>query len=173
MVLRPYRAGDEQALFEALNESRAEVGRWMPEFQAPLSLEHLRIWVRDLPAIEKKSSEINRRISDADGDRMLGSVGLARISQVHRSAGMFYWVRAGSIGQGVATQAIRAMARLAFDELGLQRVELLIAEQNLGSVRAAEKAGAQREGLLRRRFVLADGTHDALMLSLIPSDLAR
>ncbi len=173
VTLRPYRPGDEQALFEALTVSRAEVGRWMPELQAPLSLDHLRAWVRDLPAIEARSFELNRLIEDPMDGTMLGSVGLARLSQVHRCAGLFYWVHSGRTGRGVATQAIRAMAEEAFAALKLQRVELLIAVGNVASLRAAEKAGAQREGLLRKRFMLADGSHDALLLSLIPADLAR
>lgn len=173
VALRPYRPGDEQALFEALEHSRPEVSRWMPEFQAPLSLEHLRGWVRDLPAIEARSQEINRRIVDPADGSLLGSVGLSRLSKVHRCAGLFYWVHSARTGRGVATAAIEAMARLAFTELGLQRVEMLIAEKNLGSLRAAEKAGAVREGLLRSRFQLADGRHDALVLSLLPDDLRR
>ncbi|MEO7330363.1 MAG: GNAT family N-acetyltransferase [Minicystis sp.] len=173
VALRPYRPGDELALFEALEVSRAEVGRWMPELQAPLSLEHLRAWVRDLAAIEARSSERNRVVEDPRDGSLLGSVGLARVSKVHRCAGLFYWVHSGRIGRGVATAAIRAMATIAFEELGLLRVEMLIAVDNLGSLRAAEKAGAQREGLLRSRFQLADGAHDARVLSLLPGDLAR
>ena len=173
VALRPYRPGDEQALFDAFEASRAEVGRWMPEFQAPLSLAHLRSWVRDLGAIEARSSELNRMIADSEDGSLLGSVGLARLSKVHRCAGLFYWVHSGRTGRGIATQAIQAMARLGFEELGLQRVELLIAPGNAASLRAAEKAGAQREGLLRRRFVLADGTHDAIVLSLLADDPPR
>jgi RimJ/RimL family protein N-acetyltransferase len=83
------------------------------------------------------------------GRRSADTLALARRSQVHRCAGMFYWVHSGRTRRGVATAAIQAMARLAFDELG-----------------------AQREGLLRRRFLLADGSHDAFMFSLIAADLA-
>ena len=55
--------------------------------------------------------------------------GLSRLSKVHRCAGLFYWVHSGRTGRGVATAAIEAMARLAFSELGLRRVEMLIAEK--------------------------------------------
>ena len=171
--LRRYQPGDEHALFEALNASRADVSRWMPDFAAPLSLDHLRAWVRDLASIEAKSSEENRAIVRPEDGAFLGSVGLSRISPTHRAAGMFYWVHSAHAGKGVATAAIRAMARLAFEELGLARVEMLVAVQNAASMRAAEKAGAVREGVLRSRFLLADGRHDAVVLSIVPEDLRR
>jgi RimJ/RimL family protein N-acetyltransferase len=59
-----------------------------------------------------------------------------------------YWVRTGQTGQGIATAAVRLIARFGFEDLGLQRLELLVAVENLASRRVAEKAGARFEGIL-------------------------
>jgi hypothetical protein len=52
-------------------------------------------------------------------------------------------------------------------------LELIIARENHGSIRVAENAGAQREGLLRRRLMLDGRPADALLYSILPSDLVR
>ena len=63
-------------------------------------------------------------------------------------------------------------ARFGFETLELRRVEIVVAAANVASARVAAKAGATREGVLRNRITIRGTSHDALMFSLIPSDLA-
>jgi RimJ/RimL family protein N-acetyltransferase len=51
-------------------------------------------------------------------------------------------------------------------------VEALVLQDNFASQRVLEKAGFRREGLLRSYLVIGDGRADALIYSLLPSDLA-
>ena len=74
--------------------------------------------------------------STAGGCQLFGFI--ANRSQANLS----YWVRASERGRGFAGRAVRLMARFAFEELGLQRLEILIAVDNAASQRVAEKAGA-------------------------------
>ena len=60
------------------------------------------------------------------------------------------------------------MARFGFEELGLGRIEIVVAVGNKASQPVAEKAGAHREGILKRRLRFHDEYHDAVMYSLIP-----
>lgn len=57
-------------------------------------------------------------------------------------------------GQGYASEAISAITRFAFDELGLRRLEAGCYEENLGSLRAFLKSGFSLEGFFRKKFVL-------------------
>ena len=70
-----------------------------------------------------------------------------------------------------STAAVRLTAEFGFRELGLHRVEIVAAVGNDASQRAAQKAGATREGVLRNRIVLRGEVLDAVMFSLIPQDL--
>jgi RimJ/RimL family protein N-acetyltransferase len=62
-------------------------------------------------------------------------------------------------------------ARFSFEDLKLNRVELLVPSANVASQRVAEKAGAKREGLLRKRLQLNGIAHDAFVYSLVQEDL--
>jgi ribosomal-protein-alanine N-acetyltransferase len=57
-------------------------------------------------------------------------------------------------------------------ELGLQRVYAEAAPENVASIRAIEKAGFQREGLLRAHCKTHGRRHDCVMFSIVPSDFA-
>jgi RimJ/RimL family protein N-acetyltransferase len=51
-------------------------------------------------------------------------------------------------------------------------VDLVVPVGNRFSIRVAEKAGAHREGILRRRVMLQGHPHDAVCYSLIAPGLA-
>ncbi|GAA2485766.1 precorrin-6A synthase (deacetylating) [Terrabacter carboxydivorans] len=61
-------------------------------------------------------------------------------------------------GRGFTTRALRLVARWAFEEAGIERLELGHKAENLASGRAAAKAGFSPEGRLRQRLPNPDGT---------------
>jgi RimJ/RimL family protein N-acetyltransferase len=90
---------------------------------------------------------------------------------VHQFGNLGYWVRTSAAGRGVASKASRLVARFGFEELGLHRIEILAAVSNVASQRVAEKIGAAREGVLRKRLLIRGEPQDAVMFSLVPEDL--
>ena len=60
----------------------------------------------------------------------------------------------------------------AFSELGLTRIEIVVAKGNGPSNAVARKVGAVYEGMMRNRLVLHGAPVTASMYSLIPQDLA-
>lgn len=94
---------------------------------------------------------------DAEG-ALLGGTGLHRPDWKARRFEIGYWRRSGHEGRGIATEAVHAMARLAFDELRAQRVELRIDNLNRPSWRVAERCGFTLEGVLRSESLAPDGT---------------
>ena len=94
---------------------------------------------------------------DAEG-ALLGGTGLHRMDWKARRFEIGYWRRSGHEGRGIATEAVHAMARLAFDELRAQRVELRIDNLNRPSWRVAERCGFTLEGVMRSESLAPDGT---------------
>jgi RimJ/RimL family protein N-acetyltransferase len=85
-------------------------------------------------------------------------------------ANLGYWVRSSCTGRGVATAATQLIAQFGFEVLTLQRLEILTEVDNKASQRVAEKAGALREGILRKRLVIQGNSVDAVVYSLIAPD---
>lgn len=110
-------------------------------------------------------------VLDATSGRLLGNVSLHGIDPVQRDAQVGYRVAPWARGQGVATDALAAVARWAFGALGLERIELAHAVDNPASCRVAEKAGFRHEGTLRQSFAYGDGRrHDEHVHARLASD---
>ncbi|MFS0699430.1 GNAT family N-acetyltransferase [Cellulomonas sp. 179-A 4D5 NHS] len=107
-------------------------------------------------------------IALARDDRAVGQIGLWPGQDGRASVG--YWVEPGSRGLGVATGALRLLSAWGLQLPGVERLELYVEPWNEGSWRAAERAGYQREGLLRSWQTVGDERRDMLMYSLLPTD---
>src|SRR5262245_46219972 len=111
-------------------------------------------------------------LADAPHAEPLGLISL-RIAERDRGlAAVGYWLRPEARGRGAATVAVQLIARWAFNELGVQRLELTTAPENVASQRVAERAGFTRQGRLRGlQATKNDGRRDSVMFSLLSADL--
>jgi ribosomal-protein-serine acetyltransferase len=171
--IRRYQASFADALYEAVDESRAELGAWMFWVKSGYSPADAAETAAKMEQAWLDRSLLPYVIFDPADDRFLGGVGLSSINPIHRFANLGYWVRASCTGRGIAAQAAQLMARIGFEDFGLIRLELIISVHNDRSRRVAEKVGANFEGVLRSRLVTRAGIHDARSYSLIsPKALA-
>jgi len=67
----------------------------------------------------------------------------------------------------VATAAAQLTAKWTFHHTDIVRLEIVVATGNVASQRVAERAGAQREGMLRRRLFVRGEFQDAVMFSMV------
>ena len=160
IVLRPLEAGDAGALAAAIDDD-PELDRWT-RIPFPYAEEHA---LEFITTTEERAFAIVDRGTGA----LLGGIG-ARIHD-EGVVELGYWVRASARGRGVATRAVRLLAGWAFDELAAGRLQLTTDPANHASQRVAEKAGFQREGVLRGYLAFKGRRRDAVMFSLLPEDL--
>ncbi|CAO0834815.1 Acetyltransferase OS=Streptomyces microflavus OX=1919 GN=Smic_56560 PE=4 SV=1 [Streptomyces microflavus] len=74
------------------------------------------------------------------------------VNRIHDTGWISYWTTGTARGRGVATAGVRALARWAFGELGLYRLELGHRTDNPASCRVAERSGFALEGVERGRL---------------------
>ncbi len=170
--IRPYSLDDAPHLYAAVRESIPEMLPWMPWVSESYSIEDSRKYIEGLPAAAEKGLLHDFVIVDRDTGRYLGGCGINQINRGHNFANLGYWVRTSATGKGVASGAARLVARFAFTELKLARVEIVMHVDNVASRRAAEKSGARFEGILRNRLIVRGVSCDAAMFSLVPGDVA-
>uniref|UniRef100_A0A0A9CT05 N-acetyltransferase domain-containing protein n=1 Tax=Arundo donax TaxID=35708 RepID=A0A0A9CT05_ARUDO len=74
-------------------------------------------------------------------------------------------------GKGVATAALKRTVAAVFGDLeGVERVEALVDVENAASQRALEKAGFQREAVLRNYCLVKGRLRDMAIYSFISTD---
>ena len=108
-------------------------------------------------------------IADAATDEYAGAIVLF-VSERTGVGELAYGVGPDFRGRGMMTTAVRLVSRWAFDELGLQRLELRTHQDNAASQRVAEKAGFTREGIERGSREVRGDRFDPVVFSLLPGD---
>ena len=107
-------------------------------------------------------------IADGLTDPAVGQIGLW--PRFHGRASIGYWIGASARRRGYATQALQLISEWGFALDPLHRLELYAEPWNEGSWRAAERAGYQREGLLRSWQPVGKERRDVYMYSRLRPD---
>ncbi|GHG66129.1 GNAT family N-acetyltransferase [Streptomyces griseocarneus] len=155
LVLRRWGVGDAPAVLEAYAEP---LMRW----QAPQAVESdddARQWVRARVAQWEEGTAFSFAVVEGEGDgkgTVLGNVAVSAVDRRHDTGWVSYWTTRSARGRGVAGRACRGVARWAFDDLGLFRLELGHRVNNPASCRVATAAGFAVEGIQRQKL-LYDG----------------
>lgn len=130
--LRDLHQGDRTAVISMLGDS--EVMRFLGPRRA-LSKEEADSWFNS--ALDSPSRFV---IADARSDEFIGFCGIKEIDGV---LDFGYFIRADFWGNGIAVKACElAVGKLA-TEIDLEAVQVFIAEDNVASIRVAEKLGWQ------------------------------
>jgi [ribosomal protein S5]-alanine N-acetyltransferase len=108
-------------------------------------------------------------IESHDGE-FLGLGLFVRIELEARQGEIGYVVGPAARGRGVATRTLRILTDWGFGELRLERIELWIDVTNPASEVVAERAGYQREGVLRSYWFKEDLRRDFGVWSRLRSD---
>ncbi|BCB79736.1 hypothetical protein GCM10022251_40320 [Phytohabitans flavus] len=134
---------------------------------SPYLLEHARYFVTQQSAAAwREGTGAPFAVIDPDTGDLLASCGLVTIDRVLDSAEVGYWTAPWARRRGVATRAIRAVSRWAFESLGLRRVVWQARVGNHASRLVALRAGFRVEGYLR----MADDGGDGWVGALLPGD---
>lgn len=172
IMVRSLRVDDTQKLYDAARESIPEVSPWLPWCHENYSIEETKEFIASRVRASGNDEWYSFGIFDQPSERFLGGVGINFINRVHQVGNLGYWVRTSAVGNGVASTGARLVAQIGFEQLGLHRIEILAAVPNVASQRVAEKVGAMREGVLRKRLFIHGKSHDAVLFSLVREDLA-
>ncbi len=81
-----------------------------------------------------------------------------------------YWMGERHAGQGHMLAALQVAIPYVYGGLQLHRIEAACIPENWKSVRLLEKAGFEREGLLRKYLKINGEWRDHLMFSRLPED---
>jgi len=178
IILKAYEKSFAPLLFEAAFESRGgEFSRWMPWCHENYTIEESRDFIekteenwRNSEDVWQSGAQFGYAIFEAETEKFLGGVGLNQPNKMHKFFNLGYWVRVSAQNRGIASRATRILAQAAFEDLPVNRIEILAAIENVPSQRAAEKAGAEREGILRKRLTVGNKIHDAVLFSFVRED---
>jgi RimJ/RimL family protein N-acetyltransferase len=151
LLIAAPRAGLGPSMSLAVAESFGRLSPWMP-------------WAQQVPSVEDSEAVVRRQMADfilrrdlpyqfydrePEGRRLLGGTGLHRMDWRARRFEIGYWIRSSAEGRGYVSEAVDALAAMAFENLQARRLEIRMDEDNLRSRAVAERCGFALEAVLR------------------------
>ena len=132
LLLRPWRATDAAALLPVLEANIAHIGPWIPaHVSTPVPLQALAERLAGFANDFASGRAFRFAMLTPDGKQVLGEADLFPRNSTGRvplAAGdhveLGYWLDAAVTGQGLATEATRALFELAAELPGMTRVEI-------------------------------------------------
>ena len=102
------------------------------------------------------------------GGLAVGAVGISRGTDVERyTAEIGYWLGEPYWGRGIVTEAVTLLTAHAFEQGNVLRLFALPFSSNARSARVLEKAGYEREGVLRASAVKYGQPRDQLLYARV------
>ncbi len=167
LVLRPFAPSDEDEVYAAAQDP--DIQRWTL-VPSPYTREDAHAFVSGIaPTGWREGTAFPFAVRLGAEGPLVASVGMHVRGAESFEVG--YWAAKEHRGRGYVAEAVRAVARWAFTERGVVRLEWRAEVGNAGSRAAAEKAGFRIEGLLRAGIEQRGTSRDCWVGSLLPSDL--
>ena len=102
------------------------------------------------------------------GGEAIGGIGFKQGSDISRlSIEMGYWLGEPFWGRGLTTRAVTAASDWAFGNYKVVRIFATTFAHNVASMRVLEKAGFEREGILRRSAIKNGEILDQVMYAKV------
>lgn len=160
IFLRPIGLEDTERIIAWRNQERV---RKNFIYQKPFTKEGHEEWMRTQVGTGRAVQFI---ICEKETGRPLGSVYFRDIDRDNKKAeyGIFIGEE-DAAGKGIGTEAARLAVSYARDGLKLHKLMLRVFADNTAAVRSYEKAGFEKEALLRDEIKTGDGYRDLILMA--------
>ena len=166
-LLRLMEEADAYELYAVVDDNREYLARWMP-WAANQTLEATLEFIRD--SRRQLAENQGFQLAIIDGGQIVGVLGFHRVDWENRSTSIGYWIAASYQGQGIVTQAVRALTEHAFSTWRLNRVEIRAGIGNERSRALAIRLGFKEEGILREAERVGERYVDHVVHAMLAAD---
>lgn len=163
--LLPFSESNFQPLIDWVNSKHLLAQFAGPIFTYPLTVEQLAKYMqaenRQIYSIYKQPSE-----------KLIGHIELDRIDFEHKSARVCRFLLGNETHRGkkYGQKALDALQKIAFENLRLNRLELVVLAENLSAIKCYKNCGFSTEGVLRESFWIDGKPVSSLMMSILSSE---
>ena len=108
------------------------------------------------------------------GSDFAGLAGFKGTDRLNRKSEIGYWLCGKFQNHGIMTDSVKTLIKFGFSELGLNRIQIKCAPENVKSNKIPERLGFTLEGIERDSEFVKEGVfRDANVWSLIKKDVTK
>lgn len=171
LILRAFTINDVDAVFDnwANDDDICKYMRWTKHKSKEETKKIVSKWIDSY----REKSHYRWAIVLKKSDEPMGAIGLFVVNENDLCGDVGYYVSKKYWGQGIMTEALKAVLAFAFDTVGFNRIETCHSVNNPASGRVMQKCGMTFEGLARQKYKSNCGFEDSNMYSILKEDFMQ
>ncbi|RNA68637.1 GNAT family N-acetyltransferase [Alteribacter keqinensis] len=156
------------ALFALTESGREYLSEWMPWAPDIKGAEDTKAFIRS--TLKAFGNQGSLSCAIIYKEEVAGVIGFHEIDYRNKKTSMGYWLGEGFQGKGIMTEASRAFVQYAFNEIGLNRLEIRAGVENKKSRAVPERLGFMYEGTQRQVEVVNGRFIDHALYAILKED---
>lgn len=155
-------------LFDLIEDNREYLRGWLPWLDNNRYPQNTIDYIR-ISQFQYDRNETVQFILRHKGE-IAGAVGFHRIDWMNRSTSIGYWLGEKYQGIGLVTKSCARVLDYSFGKLGLHRIEIRCASENIKSQAIPKRLGFTKEGVIRQAEWLYDHYVDHVVYGMLESE---
>jgi ribosomal-protein-serine acetyltransferase len=157
---------DVDAIFDTIDSERDYLGEWLPFVKYTQEQTDT---VQFVDSLQRSPVKDLTFAIYAKGN-FAGLIGLKDPDYDNKKVEIGYWLAYSYQHQGIITQSAKRLITFAFDDLGMNRIQLKAATENYKSQNVAKRLGFTFEGIERNGELHERGFVDLMQFGLLKKD---
>lgn len=155
IVLKQIEKSDAQDIFDTINSQRSYLGQWLPFVEYTKDISDSEKYIDSVINSPEEYFELVFTI--LKNDKFVGIAGFKGTDKQNKKTEIGYWLSQKDQKQGIITKSVNKLCEYAFNELGINRVQIKCAVGNTRSKQIPKRLGFKFEGIERSGELLTGG----------------
>ncbi len=163
--LRLLSPDDAKYIFRTIDTERAYLREWLPFVDYTQKVED------SIEYVQSTLNSIEKQFGVYHCNTFVGLIGCNRTDMDNKRTEIGYWLSEKMQGKGIIIRSVYRLLAFAFNEWGMNRVQIRVAVDNVKSKKIPEKLGFYLEGIERDGELLVDNKFtDIAVYSLLKKE---
>ena len=167
LLIRVVAPCDLPALLEI--NSKDEITRYVP-YKTWVTTADSVAWLERMEKLQAAGGVVQMVIVERQSQQVIGACLLFAYDEASSRAEIGYVLGRPYWGQGLMIEAIDAVVKFGFEQLGLRRLEATVDPRNAASLKLIERLGFSNEGTRRQRVLMKGMLVDQRLYGLLQDE---
>jgi ribosomal-protein-serine acetyltransferase len=169
ITLRQLIPADATDIFNTIDNQRDYLGKWLPFVEFTLEISDSELYVNSV--VNAPEDRFDYIFTIRKQGEFVGLIGFKDTDRGNFKTEIGYWLSEKHQKQGIVTKSVARLCEFAFQEMGMNRVQIKCAVGNTSSINIPKRLGFQFEGIERQGELLTGNLFiDLMVFSKLKSD---
>jgi ribosomal-protein-serine acetyltransferase len=157
-----------QAIFEIANKGRNYLREWLIWVDDMQSVEFIENYIKE--STQRKNEGTAFAFVIIENEKVVGRIGIYKINNINKIGEIGYWIAENQQGKGIVTKCCKGLIDFCFNELHLNRIEIICGTENYKSQVIPQRLGFTKEGIIRQGALVHNKFIDLCLFSLLEDE---